>query len=423
MSDNTVNHPIESWLPTDVWDLIASLLDNDELARFRQVCKLFYSIGSQAMVLQPIYNRLFAIDKTLPADLQAAAEQADKTPFAFLKDTFEKMQAGQQQEIAYLTQHHAVRMAAPAHAIVLQQNTSVTLKSLEAKHALLDAVNSEIVTTHINIAIDSHRDSTKLNLNHAHITRLPITLSKAASYAHFWQNLTQLYCVDNQLTALNAQGLAALQVLYCQKNQLTALNVQGLAALHVLLCDNNQLTALNVQGLAALRTLDCDNNQLTALNLQGLAALHNLHCSKNPLTDLNLTGVQAAEVKNKYTEIERSLLFKQLNQASSTEARLAIIARLGADYTYKNCFYYCPVYAATLFMINSAHQTYNLALSYLSNLSLTPAYLRSYGAQQKIPLDEEKTQDDNQIEQKENSSATQEKEQSNEPEAKRRKKS
>ena len=423
MSDNTVNHPIESWLPTDVWDLIASLLDNDELARFRQVCKLFYSIGSQAMVLQPIYNRLFAIDKTLPADLQAAAEQAGKTPFAFLKDTFEKMQAGQQQEIAYLTKHHAVRMAAPAHAAVLQQNTSVTLKSLEAKHALLDAVNSEIVTTHINIAIDSHRDSTKLNLNHAHITRLPITLSKAASYAHFWQNLTQLYCVDNQLTALNAQGLAALQVLYCQKNQLTALNVQGLAALHVLLCDNNQLTALNVQGLAALRTLDCDNNQLTALNLQGLAALHNLHCSKNPLTDLNLTGVQAAEVKNKYTEIERSLLFKQLNQASSTEARLAIIARLGADYTYQNYIHGYPESTEKLFIIDTERQVYNLALSALSDLSLTPTYLPSSGAgnnasnaQQEEPRDKEKKQDDN-------PSAAPDKEKGDEPEAKRRKNS
>ena len=465
MSDNTVNHPIESWLPTDVWGLIASLLDNDELARFRQVCKLFYSIGSQAMVLQPIYNRLFAIDKTLPADLQAAAEQADKTPFAFLKDTFEKMQAGQQQEIAYLTKHHAVRMAAPAHAAVLQQNTSVTLKSLEAKHALLDTVNSEIVTTRINVNI------TFLYLYDVYITRLPVTLFTAAGYAHFWQNLTYLYCSNNQLTAMDVTGLAALQRLSCNNNQLTALNVQGLVALQHLDCNSNQLTALNVQGLAALQDFDCNSNQLTALNVQGLVALQRLVCHSNqltalnvqglvalqclccnnnqltemnvqglvalqwlycnnnqltelnvqglvtlqdlvcflnPLTDLNLTGVSAV-VKSRFSGLERSLLFKRLSASDSVQVRQEIIARLGADYTYINCLYYCPVYAAKLFISDSSSQVYHLASSALSQLA---AYLPSFGTnnnrpanpQQKRPRDEEQEPND-------------------EPEAKRRKKS
>ena len=97
-------------------------------------------------------------------------------------------------------------------------------------------------------------------------------------------NIIKLYCEKNQLTALNVQGLTALQGLDCKKNQLTALNVQGLTTLYVLLCDNNQLTALNVQGLTALQTLKCSGNQLTALNVQGLTALQTLWCYNNQLT-------------------------------------------------------------------------------------------------------------------------------------------
>jgi len=107
--------------------------------------------------------------------------------------------------------------------------------------------------------------------------------------------LKELYCSDNQLTALNVQGLTALQRLYCSGNQLTALNVQGCTALESLDCRDNQLTALNMQGLTALQTLWCYNNQLTALNVQGLTALQTLDCSNNQLTALNVQGLTALE--------------------------------------------------------------------------------------------------------------------------------
>ena len=47
-------------------------------------------------------------------------------------------------------------------------------------------------------------------------------------------------------------------------NKLTALNVQGLSALEFLYCNENQLTSLNTQGCTALKTLSCGVNQLTA---------------------------------------------------------------------------------------------------------------------------------------------------------------
>ncbi|QHX43499.1 leucine-rich repeat domain-containing protein [Treponema vincentii] len=110
--------------------------------------------------------------------------------------------------------------------------------------------------------------------------------------------LRRLFCGNNQLTALNVQGLSALRRLFCGYNQLTALNVQGLSALQELFCDVNQLTALNVQGLSALQELSCDVNQLTELNVQGLSALKKLSCRGNQLTALNVQGLSALQELN-----------------------------------------------------------------------------------------------------------------------------
>ena len=112
--------------------------------------------------------------------------------------------------------------------------------------------------------------------------------------------ITELNCGDytydgiqNKLTALNVQGLTALQRLVCSGNQLTALDVQGLTALQSLNCWKNQLTALNVQGCTDLQKLWCYSNQLTALDVQGLSALKELGCWGNSLTALNVQGLTA----------------------------------------------------------------------------------------------------------------------------------
>ena len=125
-------------------------------------------------------------------------------------------------------------------------------------------------------------------------------------------NITKLYCSFNQLTALNVQGLTALQTLYCSFNQLIALNMQGLTALEVLDCSYNQLTAFNVQGLTALKWLYCFNNQLTALNMQGLTALKWLYCFNNQLTALNVQGLTALERLDCYGNRLTADAFKKL---------------------------------------------------------------------------------------------------------------
>ena len=135
--------------------------------------------------------------------------------------------------------------------------------------------------------------------------------------------ITELYCYNNQLTALNVQGLNALQSLGCRYNKLTELNVQGLNALKDLFCENNQLTSLNVQGCTALESLHCEWNQLTALDVQGLTALKELYCYYNKLTALNVQGCTALQKlycsDNQLTADAFTKLFNDLPQRIANE--------------------------------------------------------------------------------------------------------
>ena len=136
-------------------------------------------------------------------------------------------------------------------------------------------------------------------------------------------DIIKLFCNENQLTSLNAQGCTALQELYCYNTQLTSLNVQGCTALQGLHCNDNQLTSLNAQGLTALQELFCNENQLTSLNVQGCTALQGLHCNDNQLTSLNAQGL---------TVLQR--LYCYNNQLTSLNAQgLTVLQRL---YCYNN---------------------------------------------------------------------------------------
>ncbi len=116
----------------------------------------------------------------------------------------------------------------------------------------------------------------------------------------YFVNITRLYCITNQLTALPAlTNNTALLVLWCSNNQLTSLpTLTNNTALQELYCSGNQLTVLpDLSNNTALWWLDCYNNQLTALPaLSANTALWWLDCSSNQLTTLpDLTNNTALE--------------------------------------------------------------------------------------------------------------------------------
>ena len=146
--------------------------------------------------------------------------------------------------------------------------------------------------------------------------------------------ITELNCRINQLTALNVQGLTALQGLNCWSNRLTALNVQGLTALQTLYCAENQLTALNVQGLTALRWLNCGGNQLAALNVQGCTALKDLRCFGNRLTaDVFKTLFDNLPVREEGDDAKCYLYIEEIGVPEGNHTNFTVPPDLAAAFT------------------------------------------------------------------------------------------
>jgi hypothetical protein len=104
-----------------------------------------------------------------------------------------------------------------------------------------------------------------------------------------FDEITTLYCYDNQLTTLEGiENLVNLQYLYCSNNQLTSLEgIENLVNLKFLYCDNNQLTTLEgIENLVNLQYLSCNNNQLTSLEgIENLVNLKELLCGNNQFSN------------------------------------------------------------------------------------------------------------------------------------------
>ena len=135
--------------------------------------------------------------------------------------------------------------------------------------------------------------------------------------------ITELNCNGNQLTALNVQGLTALEELLCRNNQLTTLDVSGLTTLKELGCNGNQLTSLNVSGCTTLQKLGCFRNQLTSLSVQGLISLQMLGCHGNQLASLDTSGLTALKRLSCYNN--------KLNAQAMTELLNALPTRGASD--------------------------------------------------------------------------------------------
>ena len=153
--------------------------------------------------------------------------------------------------------------------------------------------------------------------------------------------ITELNCNGNQLTALNVQGLTALEELLCRNNQLTTLDVSGLIALKELGCNSNQLTSLNVSGCTALENLGCFRNQLTSLNVQGLTSLEMLGCHGNQLTTLDISGLTALKrlscYNNKINAEEMTKLLKAFPAREASDGAKATLYTEKTELVESNC--------------------------------------------------------------------------------------
>jgi hypothetical protein len=109
-------------------------------------------------------------------------------------------------------------------------------------------------------------------------------------------NMTQLTIQGDDMTSVNASGLAALTIYSVDQNLLTSLDTSGLTAVTLLGCSNNLLTSLDVSELTAMTTLSCGNNPLTTIDTTGMTSLGTLYANSTELSTLDLSGLTSLNV-------------------------------------------------------------------------------------------------------------------------------
>ena len=106
---------------------------------------------------------------------------------------------------------------------------------------------------------------------------------------HYFAELTELDCSNNQITELDLSGNPSLLFLDCSSNPLTELDLSDNGGLRDLICQNCQFTSLDLVINHSLFTVDCSNNAaLSELILPPVAGLWSLNCCGCALTSLDV---------------------------------------------------------------------------------------------------------------------------------------
>lgn len=271
--------------PNDITALIAVHLTEQELTIFKMVCSKFNKIASHYdAFLQPLYNRLYQLDTSLPPVLNPdnAVEQ--------FKHAFQKISARQKEEIHFLQEQHKDYDNYREELSQLDINNQ-TISQLEKQYRLLENINANIISDRIDL--EKNNQSKTLNLDHAGITRFFIP----EQHYDFLQEIQLLVLDNNLLNTINVKDFSALEGLYCH-----------------------------------------DNAPRISINLENCIALNHVHFLYEALVDLNITGA-SQYVQDILSIKETELLFKQLSEATPEQEKY-LITRLGDRYNVQNCIQY-----------------------------------------------------------------------------------
>ena len=127
---------------------------------------------------------------------------------------------------------------------------------------------------------------TELKCMNTEITELDVSRNTA---------LTYLDCDGTKITELNVGENTALENLYCNNTGITSLDIRKNKALKILWCYNTGIESLNVSENTDLTTLDCSGTKITALNVGENTALTNLYCRDTGITSLDISENTALE--------------------------------------------------------------------------------------------------------------------------------
>lgn len=347
----------------DMLSVMADYLSPSDLASLRLVCQTLKNKISAAVILQPLYNKLYDIDKTLPAQINPT------NAFLNFKQAFEKIRTMQQEEITFFKKQ----------GIDFPNISENSIEVLQQTDALINQINID----KINKAIDNALEEDALMLFRAGITRFIVPEDKKL----YFTKIKKLYCDGNQLAVLSLEDCIALEEVYCSNNRIKILSFNQHARIRVLNCSQNLLRALNFKGFSHLEDLECSFNECRILNLENCTKLESVYCRESneflktlnlfdcaklnslhigngiidslQVVELNIQGTSQM-IQNRFANKMEALLFSQLDSLAYFE-RGDIIQSLGDRYNIGNCLKYGCFYDAGL-IANSVLQWEKLNL-------------------------------------------------------------
>ena len=89
----------------------------------------------------------------------------------------------------------------------------------------------------------------------------------------FFPNLTELWCMHNNLTYIDISNNTQLHRLYCNENDISTINIGNNDKLTSIRCNNNSLYSLDLSKCISLYELWCGDNKFTNLDVSRNAAL------------------------------------------------------------------------------------------------------------------------------------------------------
>ncbi len=105
----------------------------------------------------------------------------------------------------------------------------------------------------------------------------------------YFENLTELNCSNNKLTALDMSGNKKLVKLTCSNNQISVIDLSNNTELSHLTCELNQITNLDLSNNPKLMGVKCNKNKLTELDLSKNRELTYLACFQNNLAYIDVS--------------------------------------------------------------------------------------------------------------------------------------
>jgi len=295
-------------VPLNIWTMVSAYLTRaGDFNRFIRSCKTFFIAGTQPMattmheaitphrltICRALYQRLCAIDISLP---QQFVTQDPITEYAA---ALAKVQLSQEQEVLQLCKKYSALVKKQYDAKRLLKLT--TLARLEAISQILDAINSEIITSVANFG-QGHT----LNISNTGITRIPSSLFSNPQHQAYFQGLTELECNNNFVRVLRLANLPALAIFDIENSQLCFLQLHHLPALRCIrLLDNELAGELDLTALPSLTDVSVHGNKLKRLNVKGLPLLALLDCSYNELSELFVDSPAIADLNCMRNELQK----------------------------------------------------------------------------------------------------------------------